>query len=289
MSALLAPHPLDHQPAGVYDAFGKELSHRHVREAHASILGPHVMDLAHLASLHAKEPEHPVHAKLQESVNGRLSGLWRLEKYDAPIEWYAYRLAHNLPLSATVTDKALEGFDFHAQPDAVKIAADTAMKRNHRAVVEQWRDQEFENLFLNTGINALWNMSVSGTGTANTSGSAAVATAAFNNAQARICVGDSTTAAAATQTWLIASVNKYCVGMDATYPVLSGGGGTSTTYTTQTFRATFTGTVALYAWQEFCCDNENGSNATSSTTTGGSSLDRVVSSQGKLCAPALYC
>lgn len=279
----LAQHPHDHLPAGVFDVHGNELSHRHVREFHAHLLGPHVMDLCELAQAHADDPSHRVHDMLHDAVHSRMSGLWRLEKYDEPIEWHAYRLANNLSPMVAISDKDLDGFDFHAQPESVRVAADAAMKRGKRPLVEEWREQEFENLFLNTGINALWNLSIAA-GTTS-AGGAVSGYPYLSNAQTRIAVGDSSTAAAATQTWLQASTNKLAVLMDATYPVLSGGGGTSTTFTTQTFRMTATSSLGNFAWAEFCVDaggntSSNTTGTNSSTLAASYALDRVVSSQG---------
>jgi hypothetical protein len=105
------------------------------------------------------------------------------------------------------------------------------------------------NLLLNAGINLLLTLGAGGAGTA------------FNNANARIGVGDSTAAEAATQTGLQAATNKTYKAMDATYP-------TSGTSQQIVFRATFIGTDANYAWQEFTVDN------------GTISLNRKVSNQG---------
>lgn len=110
--------------------------------------------------------------------------------------------------------------------------------------------EEFDgNLLLNTGINALLNLLI-GSGTA------------FNYTNARIGVGDSSTAAAAAQTDLQASTNKAYAAMDATYPQVSG--------QTVTFRATFGSGVAAFAWNEFVIKN----NAT------GICLNRKVEAHG---------
>jgi hypothetical protein len=69
----------------------------------------------------------------------------------------------------------------------------------------------------------------------------------FNNANSRICVGDSTAAFAVTQTDLQATVNKLRKGMDATFPITTGN--------VLVFRATFIGTEANYAWQEWAVAN----------------------------------
>lgn len=110
--------------------------------------------------------------------------------------------------------------------------------------------EEFDgNLLLNSGINALLNLLI-GSGTA------------FNNTNARIGVGDSSTAASASQTDLQASTNKAYAAMDATYPQVSG--------QTVTFRATFGSGVAAFAWNEFVIKN----NAT------GVCLNRKVEAHG---------
>lgn len=96
--------------------------------------------------------------------------------------------------------------------------------------------EEFDgNMLLNEGITELLNLLIGGTATA------------FNNANTRIGVGDSSTAAAATQTGLQASTNKAYSPMDATYPQVSG--------QTVTFRATFGSGVAAFAWNEFTIVN----------------------------------
>lgn len=91
------------------------------------------------------------------------------------------------------------------------------------------------NLLLNNGITVLCQLL--GGITAN----------AYSNANARIGVGDSSTAAAATQTGLQAATNKTYVAMDTGFPSVSA--------QTITFQATFSGSVANYSWVEFCVDN----------------------------------
>lgn len=112
--------------------------------------------------------------------------------------------------------------------------------------------EEFDgNLLLNEGITELLTLLIGGTATA------------FNNANARIGVGDSSTAAAATQTDLQAAVNKTYKAMDTDYPQVSN--------QTVTFRATFGPSDANYNWNEFVVDN--GSSA-------GKTLNRKVESHG---------
>ena len=109
------------------------------------------------------------------------------------------------------------------------------------------------NLLLNEGIAELWDL-VIGAGTPTS----------FANANAYIGVGDSSTAAAASQTGLQASTNKAYVGMEAGYP--------SRSNQTVTWRAVFGTSTGNFAWQEFTVANGNSDSA--------DNLNRVVSNQG---------
>jgi len=95
-----------------------------------------------------------------------------------------------------------------------------------------------ENMLLNEGINELWTL-VAGTGAT-----------AFNNANANMGVGDSDTAADATQTGLQAVTNKLYKAMDATYPTY----GSSQK---ATWRSTFASADANFAWKEITVANGN--------------------------------
>ncbi len=108
------------------------------------------------------------------------------------------------------------------------------------------------NLLTNYGINSIiWPLVAGGVSTA------------MSNANARLGVGDSTTAAAATQTDLQAATNKTYVAMDATFPTY----GSSQQIV---MRATFGGASANYAWAEFISDNG----------IAGHAMNRLVSAQG---------
>lgn len=85
----------------------------------------------------------------------------------------------------------------------------------------------------------------------------------FNNANAHIGVGDSTTAFAVTQTDLQAATNKLRKAMDATYPTRSGN--------VLTFRSTFGTADANFAWQEWAVFN---------AASAGTMLNRKVESLG---------
>lgn len=80
---------------------------------------------------------------------------------------------------------------------------------------------------------------------------------------ARVGVGDSSAAAAATQTGLQATVNTAFVGMDSGYPSRSG--------QTLSWKGTFGSDVANFAWNEFTVDNG---------ATPNINLNRLVSGQG---------
>jgi hypothetical protein len=95
-----------------------------------------------------------------------------------------------------------------------------------------------ENLLINVGIQAMQDKLIG-------AGAAVV----FDNTHAFIGAGDSTTAAAATQTDLQAATNKFYQGMDATFP--------SRSAQTVTWRATFASGSANYHWQEVGLFNGN--------------------------------
>ncbi len=90
------------------------------------------------------------------------------------------------------------------------------------------------NCLLNSGIDEIWDL-VTGVVSGNDH--------IFDNAHAQIGVGDSNTAAVATQTDLQAAVNKQYNGMEATYP--------TSTSQQATFKASFATGEANYAWNEW--------------------------------------
>lgn len=111
---------------------------------------------------------------------------------------------------------------------------------------------EFEgNVMLNEGITALLNLLI---GAAET---------AYSNANAYLGVGESTTAASASQTGLSGATKTYKA-MEAGYPSISG--------QTVTFRSVFGSTDANNAWQEFTVAN--------GISDAGVNLNRKVDNQG---------
>ncbi len=90
------------------------------------------------------------------------------------------------------------------------------------------------NCLLNTGIDEIWDL---------VTGAVSGASHIFDNAAAQIGVGDSTTAADATQTDLQAATNKTYKGMESGYP--------TSTSQKATFKASFGSSEANYAWEEW--------------------------------------
>jgi len=114
--------------------------------------------------------------------------------------------------------------------------------------------KEFEhNLLLNEGINELWPL-VCGTGATK-----------FDNTNAYIGVGDSATAADATQTGLQAATNKLYKAMDTSYPTY----GSSQK---ATWRSTYGSADANFVWNEITVAN-GGSDASKN-------LNRKVQAMG---------
>jgi len=122
------------------------------------------------------------------------------------------------------------------------------------------------NLLMYGGASALWQTLI-GNGTAT----AGQVLTYFNNTQAAIGVGDSTTTAAATHTNLQASTNKLRKARDATYPVHTDG--TTSGSASVQFRSTFGSAEGNYAWQEWGVFN-------SATDGTGRMLNRKVESNG---------
>jgi len=110
------------------------------------------------------------------------------------------------------------------------------------------------NVLLNEGINELWTLMCSGSGTK------------FNSTAAYLGVGSSTQTASSTQIALKAgsTLQKY-VAMSAAYPTYG-------TAQKATWRSEFGSTQANYAWNEFTVANGN--------STAAKNLNRKVSAQG---------
>jgi len=122
------------------------------------------------------------------------------------------------------------------------------------------------NLLMYGGVSCLWQ-TLQGNGTST----AGQVLTYFTNTSAAIGVGDSTTAAVATQTDLQASTNKLRVGMNASYPAQTDG--TTSAANTIQFQSTFGTSQGNYVWNEQGIFN-------SSTAATGRMLNRVVNALG---------
>jgi hypothetical protein len=109
------------------------------------------------------------------------------------------------------------------------------------------------NLTLNEGLNLVTTLVCGGTGTP------------WNNTNAYIGVGDSTTIEDVAQTGLLAPTNKLYVAVSQGYPIF----GTSQQ---ATWQAVFGPSQANYGWNEFTLANGNSNSA--------ANLNRKVSAQG---------
>ncbi len=116
------------------------------------------------------------------------------------------------------------------------------------------------NLLLNAGINVAWGL-IAGAGGIG-----------FNNANAFIGVGDSTVAAAATQTGIQAAINRLNKAMDATYPLAAAA-------QQEVWRSTFASADANFVWSEITVSNAN---------TFTSALNRLVSVMGTKASGATW-
>lgn len=121
-----------------------------------------------------------------------------------------------------------------------------------KAAVEPYEVLEFDgNLLVTVGATAMWE------------GLEGALTTAFNNANARLGVGDSTTAEAVGQTDLQAATNKLRKAMNATYPTRSAN--------QTTFQSDFGSTEANFTWNEV---------GTFNAASGGTMLNRKVQALG---------
>lgn len=99
-----------------------------------------------------------------------------------------------------------------------------------------------------------------------------IAATAFSNGNANIGVGDSATAAAASQTGLQAASNKLYKSMEASYPQVSA--------QTATWRASFGASEGNFSWQEITVANGNSDAA--------ANLNRLVQDMGTKASPAVW-
>lgn len=108
------------------------------------------------------------------------------------------------------------------------------------------------NILLNEGVTLLWQLCATTGGTK------------WDNSNARLGVGDSSTAESSTQTGLQATTNKAFKSMDSGYPTIS--------TKTCSWKSTFDGSDANFVWNEFTLVN--------AADDSGTNLNRKVSAQG---------
>lgn len=152
------------------------------------------------------------------------------EKFEYKTRWIVRRYADDAAFAAGTPTPVVGG-------DGVELPAEQITEGN---------------LLLNEGIQLLEDLLIGAGGTA------------YNNANAYIGVGDSSTAESASQTGLQAATNKTYKAMAATYPQRSS--------QTITWQAVFASGDANYAWNEFTV--VNGSSDT------GTNLNRKVAANG---------
>jgi len=110
-----------------------------------------------------------------------------------------------------------------------------------------------DNCLLNSGIDEIWDL---------VTGAVSGASHIFDNSHAQIGVGDSSTAANATQTDLQAAANKTYKGMEAAYP--------TSTAQKITCKSSFGSAEANYVWSEWVLKQ----------STSSKCVNRKVSSMG---------
>ena len=170
---------------------------------------------------------------------------------------------------------------YHGEAETIPGVDGEAFSIEQGLVVPSYDTTEREgNLLVIGGASVLWQCLI-GNGTAT----AAQALTFFNNGNAYISVGDSTTAAADTQTELQAATNRTRKPQDATYPQHTDTTGTAGSKSI-VFRSTFGTSDANYAWQEWGIFNGAGTGGP--PTTGGRMLNRKVESLGTKTSAATW-
>jgi len=135
---------------------------------------------------------------------------------------------------------AIEGLVWKARYKVEKYHGDLPAEQD-RYGIEPYEVIEGEgNLLLNEGINELFVLLCGSGGTK------------FDNSNARLGVGNSNSAAVATQTGLLGGSTLFKA-MEATYP-LNG------TDQKATFRSSFGSSEGNFAWEEWTVDNGAGAN-----------------------------
>jgi hypothetical protein len=163
---------------------------------------------------------------------------------------------------------------WHCHTQVDRYDGDPTFEERASGLAVPYGTMEIEgNLLVIGGASVQWQTLI-GNGTAT----AAQALTYFNNGNAYIGVGDSSTAAADTQTDLQAATNKLRKAMDATYPLHTDTTGTAGSKSI-VFRSTFATTDANWAWQEWGLFNGS---------SGGRMLNRKAESLGTKTSAATW-
>ncbi len=136
--------------------------------------------------------------------------------------------------------KAVDRIGWHVRYRVEKYHGDLPTEEDREGHTPYEVIEREGNLLLNEGINELFTILCSAGGTK------------YNNANARIGVGNSNTAAAATQTALQGGSTAFKA-MDASFPTY----GTSQK---ATWKSTFASADGNFAWEEWTIDNGSGAN-----------------------------
>lgn len=217
----------------------------------------------HDASTHGERAALAVASRQHDGI--RWNCRTRVSKAAIPIGFGPGRVRHLGDLH--------HAFGLAAELGEQRIAGRTAGQLEYEYLLEQGVAPELVdiegNLLMYGGASCQWQTLI-GNGTA-TGGQVLTY---FSNAQAAIGVGDTATAAAATQTDLLGTTyttNKLRVAMDATYPLHTDA--TTAGAASIVFRSTFSTSQANFAWQEWGVFN-------SSSAATGRMLNRKVESLG---------
>jgi hypothetical protein len=136
--------------------------------------------------------------------------------------------------------------EYEVQGPGILIPRDALTKR----IAVPYEDVEWtENGLTIGGASVQWQTLIG-----NGAGTAAQPLTFYNNGNAKLAVGDSSTAFADTQTNVQAATNKLANAMDATYPLHTDTTGTAGSKSIA-FRSTFITTDANFAWNEWALLN----------------------------------
>lgn len=194
------------------------------------------------------------HADVRDKVVG-WEPVWVVDKrpIDA-VSWVEKRMPEGLVKDLAFPDTSARNvFLLKSDPEYKRVYDELRLEYGEKIAITDRVIAE-GNLLVNVGMDLIWD------------GVIGNAPTVFSNANAAIGVGDSTTAAATSQTNLQASSNKLRKAMNATYP-------SQPTNPSVQFQSDFTGAEAIYHWQEVATFNN-------STDGVGTMLHRLVSDLG---------